>query len=167
MPEIVIHLVPDAGADPAGEAAELAAYLRGEEGVDPVAVEVEQPRLGPAEILAILELANNAIDLTQKLISYLKSRHGQVKDIEVEINGRRVPVQRLTAGERAELQAALASGTSAGGPYVCADPRHGLHRGSACRGESRAAAGTGRMAPPRGRRWLQPAALWLHSVTRR
>lgn len=111
MPEIVIHLVPEVGADPAGEAAELAAYLRGEEGVDPVAVEVEQPRLGPAEILAILELANNAIDLTQKLISYLKSRHGQVKDIEVEINGRRVPVQRLTADERAELQAALASGT--------------------------------------------------------
>ncbi|MGH3394106.1 MAG: hypothetical protein ACRDPO_05390 [Streptosporangiaceae bacterium] len=71
MPEIVIHLVP--GADTAAEAAELEAYLRGEEGVDPVAVEVEQPRLGPAEILAVLELANNAIDLTQKLISYLRS----------------------------------------------------------------------------------------------
>ena len=111
MPEIVIHLVPGDGADTAAEAAELEAYLRGEEGVDPVAVEVEQPRLGPAEILAVLELANNAIDLTQKLISYLKSRHDKVKGIEIEIHGRRVPVERLTAGERAELQAALASGT--------------------------------------------------------
>jgi hypothetical protein len=111
MPEIVIHLVPGDGADTAAEAAELEAYLRGEEGVDPVAVEVEQPRLGPAEILAVLELANNAIDLTQKLISYLRSRHDKVKGIQIEINGRRVPVEQLTAGERAELQAALASGT--------------------------------------------------------
>lgn len=112
MPEIVIHLVPGAGADTAAEAAELEAYLRGEEGVEPVAVEVEQPRLGPAEILAVLELANNAIDLTQKLISYLRSRHDKVQgiEIEIEIHGRRVPVERLTAGERAELQAALASG---------------------------------------------------------
>ena len=111
MPEIVIHLVPEAGADTASEAAELEAYLRGEDGIEPAAVEVEQPRLGPAEILAILELANNAIDLTQKLISYLKSRKGKVKEIEVEIDGRRVPIQRLTDDERARLQAALASGT--------------------------------------------------------
>jgi hypothetical protein len=111
MPEIVIHLIPDVGADTTNEAAELEAYLRGEEGMDPVAVEVEQPRLGLAEILAILELANTGIDLTQKLIGYLRTRHGKVKEIEIEINGRRVPVQRLTSGERAELQAVLASGT--------------------------------------------------------
>jgi hypothetical protein len=115
MPEIVIHLIPDTGADTTGEAAELEAYLRDEEGMDPVTVEVEQPRLGPAEILAILELANTSIDLAQKLIGYLKSRHGKVKEIEIEINGRRVSVQRLTSGERAELQAALASGTSSPG----------------------------------------------------
>ena len=108
MPELVIHLIPEAGADTSGEAAEMEAYLRDEDGVDPVAVEVEQPRLGPAEILVILELANNAIDLAQKLIGYLKSRHGKVKEIEIEINGRRVPLQRLTPDERAELQAALA-----------------------------------------------------------
>jgi hypothetical protein len=111
MPEIVIHLIPEAGADTSAEAAEMDAYLRDEDGVDPVAVEVEQPRLGPAEILVILELANNAIDLAQKLIGYLKSRHGKVKEIEIEINGRRVPVQRLTPDERAELQAQLAAGS--------------------------------------------------------
>lgn len=68
MSEIVIHLIPEVGADTTTEAGELESYLRGEEGMDPVTVEVEQPRLGPAEILAILELANTSIDLAQKLI---------------------------------------------------------------------------------------------------
>jgi hypothetical protein len=113
MPELVIHCIPEAGADADAAAADLEAYLRDEDWADPVAVEVEQPRLGPAEILAILELANNAIDLAQKLVGYLKSRHGKIKEIEIEINGRRVPVQRLTPDERAELQAALAGGSPA------------------------------------------------------
>jgi hypothetical protein len=110
MAELVIHCIPEAGADAGDEASDLEAFLRDEDWVDPVVVEVEQPRLGPAEILAILELANNAIDLAQKLIGYLQSRRGKVKEIEIEINGRRVPVQRLTKDERAELQAALAEG---------------------------------------------------------
>lgn len=112
MAEIVIHCIPEPGTDAAEAAAQLETYLRGTDGVEPVLVEVEQPRAGLAEVLTILELANTAIDLAGKLIAFIRSRRdGQRVDIEVEIDGRRVPVGSLTPDQRARLAAALAEGT--------------------------------------------------------
>ena len=63
-----------------------------------MSVEVEQSRLGPMEILAILQLAAAAVDLTQRLIGFLQSRHSTVHDIEIEVKGRRVSVKTQTSG---------------------------------------------------------------------
>ncbi len=110
MAEIVIHCIPESGTDAAEAAAELETYLRDTDGTDPVLVEVEQPRVGPAEILAIIQLASAAIDLTEKLAGYIRSRRdkGKVKDIEIEIDGQRVPVGSLTPDQRTRLAAAIA-----------------------------------------------------------
>jgi hypothetical protein len=110
MAEVVIHCLPEPGTDAAQTAAELEAYLQQTEGVDPVLVEVEQPRVGLAEILTIIEVVSGTVDLIQKLVDFVKSRQekGKVKDIEVEIDGERVPVTSLTADQRATLLAALA-----------------------------------------------------------
>ena len=109
MAEIVIHCIPEPGTDAAEAAAELETYLRDTDGTEPVLVEVEQPRVGPAEILAIIQLAGAAIDLAEKLVDFIKSRQdkGKVKDIEVEIDGQRVPVGSLTPDQRTRLLAAL------------------------------------------------------------
>jgi hypothetical protein len=113
MAEVVIHCIPEPGTDPAEAAAELEAYLRDTDGLDPVLVEVEQPRLGLAEILAIIQIVSGVVDLTGKLVGYIKSRRekGKVKDIEIEIDGKRVPIGDLTPDQRATLTAALAQGT--------------------------------------------------------
>jgi len=113
MAEVVIHCIPEPGTDPAEAAAELEAYLRDTDGVDPVLVEVEQPRLGLAEILAIIQIASGVVDLTGKLVGYLKSRRekGKVRDIEIEIDGQRVPVGDLTQDQRTRLLAAIIAGT--------------------------------------------------------
>ncbi len=112
MAEVVIHCIPEPGADPAAAAAEFEAYLRGADGVAPVLVEVEQPRLGLAEILAIVDIASGVVDLTEKLAAFINSRRdkAKVKDIEVEIDGQRVPVGKLTPDQRARLAAAIADG---------------------------------------------------------
>jgi hypothetical protein len=111
--EIVIHAIPESGADADAAAAELQAYLQDTDGMAPVLVEVEQPRVGIAEILAIIDLASAAIDLTGKLIDFIQSRHGKgkVKDIEIEIDGQRVPVGGLTTDQRTRLLAAIAQGS--------------------------------------------------------
>ncbi len=93
MAELIVHCLPAAGADGAAAAAGLDAFLRGADGVESVEVEVEQGRLGPMEILAVLQLAKSAADLAKELVSYLESRHSTVADIEIEINGRRVSVK--------------------------------------------------------------------------
>ena len=113
MAEIVIHAIPAAGTDAAQASAELETYLRDIDGVDPVLVEVEQPRVGLAEVLAIIQVAGAAIDLAGKLIDFIKSRKDQakVKDIEIEIDGKRVPVTGLTQDQRARLAVALVRGT--------------------------------------------------------
>jgi hypothetical protein len=119
--EVVIHCIPQPGTDAAQVAAELEIYLQAEfetylreaDGVSPVYVEVEQPRVGLAEVLAIIQLASATIDLTGKLLGFIKSRRdkGKVKDIEVEIDGQRVPIENLTADQRARLTAAIAQRT--------------------------------------------------------
>jgi len=107
---VVIHCITEPDADPAAAAAELKEYLNDTAGVSSVAVRVEHPRAGLAEILAIIQVASAAIDLTSKLIAFIKSRQekGTVKDIEVEIDGERTPVGSLTPDQRTKLIAALA-----------------------------------------------------------
>ena len=113
MAEIVIHCIPESGTDASAAAAELETYLRDSDGMTPVLVEVEQPRAGIAEVLAIIDLASAAIDLTGKLIDFIQSRQGKgkVKDIEIEIDGQRLPVGSLTTDQRTRLLSAIAQGT--------------------------------------------------------
>lgn len=113
MAEVVIHCIPQPGTDPTEAAAELEIYLQDTDGVDPLLVEVEQPRLGLAEILAVIQIASGIVDLTEKLVDYIKSRRekGKVKDIEIEIDGQRVSVGSLTPDQRTSLAAAIAQGT--------------------------------------------------------
>lgn len=110
MTEVVIHCIPQSGTDAEAAAAELEAYLQDADGVDSVFIEVEQPRAGLAEVLAIIQLASAAIDLAGKLAGFLASRRdkGKVKDIEIEIDGERVPVGSLTPDQRTRLAAAIA-----------------------------------------------------------
>ncbi len=113
MAEVVIHCIPEPGTDAGEAAADLETYFQGTDGVDPILVEVEQPRVGLAEVLAIIQLASAAIDLTEKLVDFIKSRQGKgrVKDIEIEIDGQRIPVGSLTADQRARLAAAIVQET--------------------------------------------------------
>ena len=113
MTEIDIHLIPQPGTDVSEAASELRAYLEDIDGVTPVDVEAEQPHVGLAEVLAIVQLSSAAIDLVEKLIDFIKSRSdkGKVKDIEVEIDGERVPVGKLTSEQRHRLVAAIAQET--------------------------------------------------------
>jgi hypothetical protein len=110
MAEVIIHCLTEPGTDAAETAAELETYLRQTDGVDPVVVEVEHPRVGLAEILTIVEVVSGVVDLIGKLADFIKSRQekGTVKDIEVEIDGERVPVSKLTEDQRAKLLAAIA-----------------------------------------------------------
>lgn len=110
MAEVVIHCILESGTDGPEAAAELETYLQDTGGVEPLLVEVEQPRVGLAEVLAIIQLANAAIDLTEKLVDFIKSRRdkGRVKDIEIEIDGERIPVGSLTPDQRTRLAAAIA-----------------------------------------------------------
>jgi hypothetical protein len=111
--EIFIHCIPQSGTDAADVAAELKTYLQDTDGVTPVVVKVEQPHVGVAEVLAIFQLASTALDVMEKLADFIKSRRdrGNVKDIEVEIDGERVPIGSLTPDQRARISAAIAQGT--------------------------------------------------------
>ncbi|GAA1926939.1 hypothetical protein [Streptantibioticus ferralitis] len=108
MTEIVIHCIPESGTDPSGTAAELEAYLRDTGGAEPLLVEVEQPQIGLAEVMAIIQLTSAAIDLTQRLIDFLQTRRDKAKDIEIEMDGKRIPIQDLTNDQRKRLNEALA-----------------------------------------------------------
>jgi hypothetical protein len=111
--EIDIHLIPQPGTDESEVASEFRAYLEGIDGVTPVEIEAEHPAVGLAEVLAIVQLSSAAIDLAEKLIDFIKSRseRGRVKDIEVEIDGERVSVGKLTPGQRDRLAAAIVQET--------------------------------------------------------
>jgi hypothetical protein len=111
--EIVVHCIPQPGSDAEEVAAQLTTYLRGTDGLDPLMVEVERPHVGLAEVLAILQLSSAAIDLAKQLADFIKSRQdkAKVKDIEIEIDGERVPVGSLTPDQRTRLAAAIAQGS--------------------------------------------------------
>lgn len=110
MAEVVIHCIPQPGTDATEVAAEFETYLQDADGISPVLVEVEQPRVGLAEVLAIIQLTSAAIDLTGKLVDFIKSRRdqGKVKEIEIEIDGERIPIGKLTQDQRTRLAAAIA-----------------------------------------------------------
>jgi hypothetical protein len=111
--EVVIHCIPQSGTDAAEVAAELGTFLRDTDGISPLVVKVERPHVGLAEVLAIVQLSSAAIDLAKKLANFIKSRQdkGKVKDIEVEIDGERVPIGSLTPEQRTRLAAAIAQGS--------------------------------------------------------
>ena len=114
MAEIVIHCIPQPGTDAAEVApGELNTYLQDTDGVNSVMVKIEHPQAGLAEVLAVLQIAATAVNLAEKLIDFIKSRQekGKVKDIEVEIDGKRVPVGSLTPDQRTRLAAAISQGT--------------------------------------------------------
>jgi len=108
--EIDIHLIPQPGTEASDAATELRAYLEAIDGVILIDVETEQPHVGLAEVLAVVQLTGAVIDLAQKLIDYIKSRSDKekVKDIEVEIDGERVPVGKLPPEQRLRLIGAIA-----------------------------------------------------------
>jgi hypothetical protein len=107
--EIDIHLMLQPGTDASEAASEFRAYLEGIDGVTPVEVEAEQPHVGLAEVLAIVQLSSAAIDLVVKLTDFIKSRSdkGKVKGIEIEIDGERIPVGKLTPEQRLMLIAGI------------------------------------------------------------
>ncbi len=113
MAEIVIHCTLQSGTDAAEVAAELNTYLRDTDGVNPVMVKVEHPQVGLAEVLAVLQITTTAISLTDRLIGFIKSRQDKrkAKDIEVEIDGERIPIGSLTPDQRTRLDAAIAQET--------------------------------------------------------
>lgn len=114
MAEISIHCIPQSGTDAAEVATDLEVYLRDIDGIDTKLVEVEQTRIGSAEVLAIIQLTSATIDLTVRLTDFIKSRRdkGKTKDIEVEIDGQRVPVGDLTPDQKTRLADAIARGAS-------------------------------------------------------
>jgi hypothetical protein len=116
MTEIVIHCITQPGTDTAEVAADLRTFLQDADGLHPVMVKTEQPHVGLAEVLAIVQLSGAAIDLTGKLIDFIKSHQdkSKVKDIEIEIDGERVPVGSLTPEQRTRLAAAISQGTGTG-----------------------------------------------------
>jgi hypothetical protein len=111
--EIVIHCIPQPGTDAAEVATELRATLNHIDGVNPLLVKAEQPHVGLAEVLAVIQVSTAAIGLADKLIDFIKSRQdkSKVKDIEVEIDGERVPIGNLTPEQRTRLAAAIAQET--------------------------------------------------------
>jgi molecular chaperone GrpE len=114
LAEVVIHCIPEPGADPTAEVTELDVYLHGIDGVDPVRVELRRPRIGVAEVLAIVELTSTTVDLLQKLYGFLQARRGKVKDIQVEIDGRRVPLAGLSRDQAAEIARQLGAASRSG-----------------------------------------------------
>jgi hypothetical protein len=109
--EIVIHCIIQPGTDAADVAADLRAFLQGTDGLHPVMVKAEQPHVGLAEVLAIVQLSSASIDLTGKLIDFIKSRQDKSKVKDIEIDGERVPVGSLTPEQRTRLAAAISQGT--------------------------------------------------------
>lgn len=109
MSRLIVHVIPEGGADVHASADELEDQLSQLPETDTVRVNVEQPRVGPAEILAVVQLGKAGIDLVKWLIAYVKEHRAGVKGIEIEIGGHRVPVDQLTPEQHAEVLKALSA----------------------------------------------------------
>lgn len=105
MAELVIHCALQPGANAAEVAEDLETHLYGVDGVSSVLVKVEQPQMGLPEVLSILQITAAAVGLAEKLADYLKSRRekGKIRDVEVEIDGQRVPLGDLTPDQETKL----------------------------------------------------------------
>jgi len=107
MPELIAHVMTEGGADAEQAAADLREYLSDLPQTDDVNVEVERPRLGLAEILTIIEITKGAVDLLKMLGDYVERHRNHIKGIEVELDGERVPIDKLTDEQRTRVLAAL------------------------------------------------------------
>ena len=108
MSELIAHVMTEPGADADAASAELREQLSKLTSPEQVTVEVERPQLGLFEILAIVQIAQGTVDVIKFLIDFIHAHRKHVKGIEIEINGERVPIDRLTDEQRAALQAELA-----------------------------------------------------------
>jgi hypothetical protein len=108
MAELIFHFITAPDTDVAATSAELQKDLAALALPDGVYVEQEQPRLGPAEILTILQVVSQGIDVAKQIYGWVQDHRKQVNGVEVEIDGHRVPVDQLTDDQKGRLQAMLA-----------------------------------------------------------
>lgn len=107
MAELVLHFIGEDGGDVDAAVTELRQYLSGLPGVGSVDVGKEQPRIGATEILGILALVAKAPEFLIQVTQFIHDHRKHIKDVEVEIDGRRVPVDKLTDDQKARLQSLL------------------------------------------------------------
>jgi hypothetical protein len=103
-----MHFVTAEGADVDAAADELKLDLAKTDGIQDAYVEAEQPRLGPAEVLTILQCVSTAVDLLKMAAGWVNAHRNHVHSVEIEIDGRRVPIDQLTPDQKALLQKQLA-----------------------------------------------------------
>lgn len=109
MAELVLHFIAAPDADVDAASAQLQEFLGGLAEPDGVYVEKEQPRLGAAEILTILQVVSQGIGLAKQIYGWVQDHHKLVKGVEIEIDGHRVPIDQLTDDQKARLQTMLAA----------------------------------------------------------
>ena len=54
-----------------------------------------------------MQIAKGAVDLIKLLADYVEKHRDHVKGIEVELDGERIPIDKLTDEQRARVTAAL------------------------------------------------------------
>jgi hypothetical protein len=111
MAEVVLHFVTEEGADPDAVAEELKSDLSNSDGIQDAFVEAEQPRLGPAEVLAIIQCVTASIDLLKMAASWVNDHRKHIHSAEIEIDGRRVTIGQLTPDQKTWLEKQLAGTT--------------------------------------------------------
>lgn len=109
MSELIAHVMTEPGADADEASAELREELSRLASPEQVTVEVERPQLGLFEILAIVQIAQGALEVIKFLGDYIHSHRQHVKGIEVELDGERVAIDQLTDEQRSRLVAALSN----------------------------------------------------------
>jgi hypothetical protein len=115
MAKLIAHVITEAGADVPATAGELKEYLTALPGTHGVRTNVEKPRVGLEEVLAVVQITQGAVELIKMLVAYVeKHRSKGVKAIEVEVDGHRIAVDKLTPAEHDALVAALTPAPAAG-----------------------------------------------------
>jgi len=115
MAKLIAHVLTEEGTDVQTTAGELKDYLTALPGTDGVRTKVEKPRVGPAEVLAVVQIIEGGVKLIKMLVAFVEEHQSKgVKGIEVEVDGHRVAVDKLTPAERDALVAALTPAPAAG-----------------------------------------------------
>jgi hypothetical protein len=108
MAKLIAHVITEQGSDVEGTAQDLEDRLTRVPGAELVRTNVEKPRVGLEEILAVVQITEGAVNLIKMLVAYVEQHRGKaVKEIEVEVDGHRVAVDKLTPAEHDALVAAL------------------------------------------------------------